>query len=567
MVSALYNYVLEKPDDYTSGSADKMKSIKQQAWSLLDKEYLKNTGLPGAVVKRDLNIDDLKNVYYKYLRAWYKKSIENSSDVTSEEKVLFKRSMTLLNKGATATNSGLFGLSKISWTVDEKMGNMVDAVIHKSANDPAKDDSGQVSSNLETMQSALRALVKDLTGKIGLTMSQDVIKKLKQKDSSKDKLANYRRLKRSIKEARDASIRRMTINGPLPADEVVDNLKNLGFTDIPIVSSKEGFDGLVGMDKGRMVLYTPEGSPLDAIIAPGSKIKKNPKYNPEMDDSYVYKYVAPNGVATNRVYTQKRAVTNTQSKFKRVDDNAGQVQSWLRTWRRDLFNPDVSKQIPATIAYLIYLTGARVGSSNTNRSATGGVQSYGISSILNKQVKLGSNKIIISYPGKKGMQQKHVIKITSDKYLKKLVEIIEEQKEVRKAGETLWSLPMQKGGVKAIGYSRVNSYVKSMGLQKIHALRHVRGNELVKQKLEGVPFKPTKKAAKNLALRQREAENYIKDKVLTPAANLLGHQSKTKAGIKPGWRTTISAYINPAIISNWFVDKQLEVPKWAVVKE
>src|SRR5690606_15723663 len=94
-----------------------------------------------------------------------------------------------------------------------------------------------------------------------------------------------------------------------------------------------------------------------------------------------------------------------------------------------------------------------------------------------------------------------------------------------------------------------------------HALRHIRGTALTVELLASKEWKPSAKA-KTLTARQREAENFIKETILTNVASLLGHKS-TKNGIQvPQWRTSIQSYVNPAVVIDWFKGHRLEVPKW-----
>ena len=559
MLAGLHRYVSEKKDAYTEGALEKVGSLKNQAWSRLSKAFLTETSFPKSLINKDYGYDDIATVYMKSILRWYKHSIENNPDIPASEKLLFRKARTLLQKGSSSTKSGLYGLSKAAWALDDWMGTTVDRVVHRST----LDDKDEVdnSSDIDGYQTSIKAVVKKLTGKSSLVIPADKMRVLRSNTKLKDSLSEYRRLKRALKEIYDASFRRITNSGPIPSKDAVSKLKAMGFEEVKLISEKDGFDGLVGFNKGKLELYSPEGEVLNGVIAPGSKVTKNPSYDPENPTSYIYQYVAPNGVATNRISVRKTALANAEKKFKRVDNYEGKIKSWLGTWKRDLFNVDESKRIPAAIAYLLYMTGARVGSSTSNRAVKSGTQSYGISSLLAKHVRVNANTISITYTGKKGVSQKHVLKLSS-KHAKQLGKILKDQKDRRKSNQTLWTITKSNGEPKPIGYSFVNRYIKSMGLQKIHSLRHLRGNELVRQALQKSPFKLSAKAKKSLVAKQKAADEYIKFKVLTPAANLLGHKTTTKTGTKALWRTTVTSYIKPDIIAEWYLNQQLEVPKW-----
>jgi hypothetical protein len=101
---------------------------------------------------------------------------------------------------------------------------------------------------------------------------------------------------------------------------------------------------------------------------------------------------------------------------------------------------------------------------------------------------------------------------------------------------------------------------------KVHALRHIRGTELVRNILAKSPWKQPK-AGSSLIARQRSADDYIKMNVLTKVGALLGHAAKSKTGEQTTvWRTSITSYVNPVPIINWYKEQKLEVPKWVPMK-
>jgi len=72
-----------------------------------------------------------------------------------------------------------------------------------------------------------------------------------------------------------------------------------------------------------------------------------------------------------------------------------------------LFNSNKEKdKQSAIILYLIAKTGFRVGS---NRDTLADKKAYGISTLLNKHIKIIGNKIILDFPGKKGVRNKKTI--------------------------------------------------------------------------------------------------------------------------------------------------------------
>ena len=66
--------------------------------------------------------------------------------------------------------------------------------------------------------------------------------------------------------------------------------------------------------------------------------------------------------------------------------------------------------------------------------------------------------------------------------------------------------------------------------------------------------------------RKKEAEDFMKDKVLTPVADALGHKSMKGGTVTPLWKTSITSYVMPNIVREWFEKQQLDVPKWVPEK-
>ena len=536
---------------------NKISDLKAQAWSYLEKETLKKMGCPVEVLRKDTDMDDMRETHIPRLRRWFRKTIQNDPDVAIEEKTLFAKSILLVTKAETSTTSGLRGTGKIAWALSDQLGTIFDRVVNLGG-----EDGGDSAKTVLDLHAALQDAVKKLTGKKGFLVSAEELRNIKAKGKQPDEVNEYARLKRSIRDQLEVALRNLSGKDPIDVDEAEEELKKLNFKDIPFPSGAQGFTGMVGMLQGKMSLYSPDGKQLSGNIPAKAEVKMNSRYDSEADNTYVLSYTAPNAVGQTRLYTLKRTSTNQINKHQAVADNEGKVKKWKATWVRDMKTDDPMRNVPAAACLILYLTGARVGSSTSNRSAKGAAQTYGVISLLSKHVKIKSNVITLSYIGKKGMAQKHVIAINNT-VTKRLRTILLELKEGKKPADLLFSFERPTsptGKTQILNYAFFKKYASSTGLKHIHGLRHIRGTILVKQLLAKKAWKPLKKWS--LSAKQREAEKYIKNVILTPAAKLLGHKSGSGGSEKVAWSTTAKSYIQPAVLINFFVDNKLQVPKW-----
>lgn len=539
--------------DLDSPAVSRTKVLKQKAHSMLDARYLRGVGFTGDYLRRDIPTSDVAQVYLKEMRKVFRNSIEDDPTIPSEEKLLWRKAVTLISKSAALSPSGKNSMGRIAWSIADSVGGLFDTILHGDAGESEIPIS---SNSLQGYYAQWRTAAKALIGKSSLdVIPPDTLREAK--GTRLDKYVSmYREARRLIKSTQDVALRNLTRSGPQDPDELGKKLKDLGFAVLPFVTSKEGFKGKVGLVGNRITMYTTEGSALSGGIAVGSKIRMNPNYNPETEEGYYLEYVAPNAAGGTRVQTAKRADTNQVNKHKAIKSSTGDVKKWTNAWTRDMKSQDPNVFMSGTAAMILYLTAARVGSSTTNRSKKGAVQTYGIISLLVKHVKIRGNTISFRYTGKKGVKQHDTIEVkdAASRVIKRNLETLLKDKQPT---DFLFSVPKitSRGESETrLNYSKFVSYTKSTGIQKIHSLRNIRGTQLLSDLLGTKPFKPK---AVRLALKQKEGEKYMIEQI-TEAGKLLGH----KSGDKIAWKTTVTSYIHPDLVVGFFKSNQLEVPKW-----
>lgn len=107
-------------------------------------------------------------------------------------------------------------------------------------------------------------------------------------------------------------------------------------------------------------------------------------------------------------YSKSEIIKNYDKKYRRYRSFAKNHHNIVNQLLRDIHSTDERKAQAALILYIIYKTGLRIG-SNADTKAT--FKAYGISTLLNKHVKLISpNKIIFDFIGKKGVRNNITIR-------------------------------------------------------------------------------------------------------------------------------------------------------------
>lgn len=109
-----------------------------------------------------------------------------------------------------------------------------------------------------------------------------------------------------------------------------------------------------------------------------------------------------------KAYSKREIIKGFDNKYKRLRRFKKNYQSMVERMIRDIRSPDSRVSQSALIMYMIYKTGLRIGSNNDTRA---NVKAYGISTLLNKHVKLEApDKIRLDFIGKKGVRNTATIR-------------------------------------------------------------------------------------------------------------------------------------------------------------
>jgi hypothetical protein len=310
-------------------------------------------------------------------------------------------------------------------------------------------------------------------------------------------------------------------------------LDAIGCNNIP-----KGFVGSID-EKGS--LYTVKGKQIFGGLV--GEVVMNPKYDPEKDNTYVCSLKTN---PTQRLRTVSFLQGNRAAKFDKVSKFIDTIDSHRKSWISDLSAVDGKTQLLAEIVEIIYETQARIGGEGNK---TDDQDTYGISTLLVKHVKIKEGKVQIDYPGKKGTAQHHVIK-SDGPVSKKVVKILEQQIKGKKPNDRVFTYMGRP--IKA---AEVNGYVKSLGVNvSVHKFRHVKGTKVMMELLKKNPFKKGK-------VSQSQAEKWIKQEA-TEVGKILHHRSGVGEKEKVVGSTALAAYVDPSVVKGFFTDLGLRIPKW-----
>lgn len=397
------------------------------------------------------------------------------------------------------------------------------------------DEEGEDSPDLN-VQNAMKALVKKLTGR-----SNDAILTLNEmrdfRETNERDIAKYSELRKEfVAQYKNALLRFVRSSGKETIDVAVAAkfLNAKGCNYIP-----KGFIGKID-ELGR--LYTVAGKQIAGMLI--GEVKMNPRYDPKLDNTYVC-YLASNPAQQLRTVTFN--AKNKAARFEKVNNFIDKVDDHRKSWVDDLRSLDDKKVVLSAMVETIYQTQARIGGDSTNME---GEDRYGMSTLLMKHIKMLPNGgIYFKYPGKKGTVQEHELNPKSV-VTKRVISIIKGLTKNKHPDDHVFTY---RG--KALNGSDVNRYLRSLGIDvSIHKFRHLAGTKLAMQILKRSAFKKG-------AATQAQVEKWVKEE-FKEIGQALHHRSGTGEKEKVVSSTAIAAYVDPAVLKNYFTGLGLRVPKW-----
>lgn len=492
------------------------------------------------------------------------KVIANNSAVSAEELKFLKFAVAFAinpEKGANYVDRARKFATTVSPAYLRNFDKVVDRITESGGTQNGK------RKNVEDLYAELNDVMTSILGrklKAGETsIPNATIKDLQLKTTKEADLAkNYKAIRRQISQNYDVDLTSFMASqdNKIPVHEVYKHMKSLGYRDHKVLMTEKSVPLLLGLVNGKIKYYTASGKPLaTSIPANAEKVQFAKTYDDTSGEGAYLSYTTPEAIGITRVYTEQHINQATENKFSAASKVDSSIDKVLARWKKDLTSKDPITQMGATACLLIYLTGMRVGSRQTTAASATGEKTFGAISLRPRHISVTNASIILKYSGKKGVAQKHTIKL-SDTTNKRIAQNLKSYLEGKRGDDLVFSIPNKKGRDITLTYAAFTKYLSASGYPAgVHKMRHVRGTNLIIDMLNKEKWKPTAKAITNLTTRQKEAEAFIVNKIIMPATELLGHKA---ASGKALWRTTIKSYINPAPLLKWFSDNDLRKPSW-----
>lgn len=350
-------------------------------------------------------------------------------------------------------------------------------------------------------------------------------------------MAKYVALRKEFKANYVANLRkfvRLSGKSTIDVERARAYLKAVGCNYLPV--------GFVGKVDEHGKLYTSADKALKGTMF--GTMKMNPAYNAKTDDTYYAKLVGDMRGELRTLDFLKRSKT---ARIGKVGDFSDNLETYRSKWLKDLNSADDAVQMIAAIVEAVHLTQARVGGEKNKND---GIQTFGISTLRARHMRVTTQGLEMRYPGKKGTLQHHIIK-PSTPTNRKVIAIFKAALKDKEKGDLIFV----SGGL-PIKPREINNYLRSIGADvTIHKFRHSAADRTAKAMLAKSPFN-----SKNVPT-QAQAERWIKTEAIK-IGELLHHRTGSGDKQKVTSTTAIAAYISPNLIKKFFTDLGLRVPKW-----
>lgn len=314
--------------------------------------------------------------------------------------------------------------------------------------------------------------------------------------------------------------------------------------------------GFVGQIDEAGKLYTSEGRRLKQSPPSNAKIQMNSKYDPKTGDGYYLKYTIPGAIGGAQFsYTIDWEHKQVKKRDEKVMNLAEGVDQARAKWIKDIKSRDHDKQTLGAMAELVYTFQIRAGNV---RQATGGSQTYGLSTLKGKHFRKRSNgNLVIKYPGKSGVPQLHQVSKRNPVHARMIKHLLGLKEEAGNDGYVFVDEDDKRLSARAL-----NRYIKAKGLSvTIKDFRRLQGKVLMEEYFK--KHKLPKDAS------QGQVTAYLKEGALE-VGKALGHRRGVKTGAKDEAEftsaTAIGSYIPPALLKRLYTDRGLRVPKFLANK-
>lgn len=382
-----------------------------------------------------------------------------------------------------------------------------------------------------------KKLSKKFTGTSDIFITIDQAKAWREKNEESYK--EFLGLKREINSVYKLELVKFFRNQGKPLMDINDVKKYLTSKGI-LFNLPEGYKGKLD-EQGK--LYTSDGVMLQAT--PSGKVTMNTDY----DGDNWYCKASPSGKGIQMYYTVEYRKSANKEKYEKVAQLGEKINHIRDGWRKMYSNPSMVDKAASILLELCYETSSRIGSEKGN---TAGEKTYGMSSIRVKHVVIKDSKVIIKFPGKKGVVQTYTI----DKqgvWGTRIYNMLKNLCKNKAKDDRVWTVD----GTDIKG-SRINKILRNLGVPEgvgIHKFRTLQASKLAEQMLKNAPFKRGE-------AKQGEVEKWIKEAAKS-IGEKLGHSSNVGTDKEKVTGTTaLGNYIDLQMQADFFSNLGLRLPNY-----
>ena len=467
------------------------------------------------------SVDRFCSIMYKTLRS-------NSSDADEIMLSIPQELLNLLGRSLLAIHAGSEPAYR---NLAQKIGSLQDPRLSAIFTPGGMTQKFTVTQEYKGALRNARAYVKKWAGINAVYLPIDVAPAVREKDPDgyKEYLANGRVINASYKDAVRQIIR--SSGKPLiDIHDLGDALDKMGV----IHKLPEDFDGKLD---DQLKFYTTTDELL--LGTPSGEVTMNPAWEDD-EKTYYCTYLAPGAAKPSKLYQANVVQERKSAKFDATRLMVDSIESFRAKWVRAMKGSSPSS-VPALLCEIAYLVSPRIGTEGNSTKIEGkSVSTYGISTIRTKHVKFRGTTCVITYMGKAGEKQQHII--PSDTPTNKIV--------VRKIRELVADrapndFVFVDDDNKPVG-SRINPYLKSLGVPdkfRFHGFRKVRGSVVMKEFLNTWSAK---------SATPKEVNDFVQEGLKAVGAQL-GHFSN---GQVTG-ATALKSYVDGDLLYSFFLARKV----------
>ena len=314
-----------------------------------------------------------------------------------------------------------------------------------------------------------------------------------------------------------------------------------------------GFAGLIDAEGNW---YTNAGEMLNNVPKYPTFVTVTMKTKADGEADWICKANKPDGTFAY-VYTKEHFKTAADHKYAITKELIKNIDKYRRKWLANITKPfkyDEANAVASVIIELLYLSSDRVGST---KGGNEGGEGFGMCSIFCRMVTVRPDgSVLISYRGKDGVPFKFVLKPGNAKD-KIICEVLAKIIQGKKPSDQVWTVLKANGNWRALSYTAVVAYFKSLTGANAHKLRTIAGTGLFIEEAE--KFKAANKGKK---LTEKQAVDAVVA-IATKVGKKLGHiKTDAQGNVSTQPMTSLKNYIDFDAQVEFFTNFELPIPAY-----